>query len=160
GVVACAADHNNAGSLVSSTATPFTVVLDNLERLDSEASATLIAEVARDLPVSSTLVLAGRCHVRAEVIARLRLNPGVLALGAGELAFNRAETAELFDLIGLPTASATIHELAAMFGGWPAGLRLAQPSRGVEGQFVGTPDERTRHVVEYLDHEWLGVLDP
>lgn len=149
--------------LIRSCSTPFVVVLDDLHVIDDVDSSEVIATLGANLPPGSTLVLAGRGYTHEGALARMRLHPGVVDLGVDDLAFDLAETEEFLRLMGVSLDFDSLERLAQQFEGWPAGLRLAQVAAEPESW---TGDRgisrlgRVRFVTDYLEHEWLGRLDP
>ncbi len=149
--------------VLRSCTTPIVVVLDDLHRVDSVEAAEAIETLAAHMPADSTLVLSGRRQMPDGWLARLRLEPGVIDLGIDDLAFDLAETEEMLGLMGVEFDAASVEELTAEFGGWPAGLRLAgialeEERRNGERDAAGLG--RSRFVTDYLELEWLGRLDP
>ena len=121
------------GALLQQCTTPFVLVLDDLQVIDSVAASTLVDTLAEHLPPASTLVLLGRAQHRDGAVARLRLSPGVVDLTAADLALTPAETERMLDGLGVRLGRAELGQVAERFEGWPAGLRLASQAMSSGG---------------------------
>jgi LuxR family transcriptional regulator, maltose regulon positive regulatory protein len=104
--------------------TPFALVLDDLEHIESPASLRAIAAIGRSLPSGSQLVTASRSDP-AIPIARLRAHRGLAELGRSELAMNKTECHGLISGLGLEPTPQQLDVLVRRTEGWPAALYLA-----------------------------------
>ncbi len=148
--------------LIADPDEPFVLVLDDVHHIVSEESADLIGLIIDRLPRHSTLVLVGRSHHRSESIARQRLEPGVVDVTAGDLAFDFAETEQLLRTLGIQADIDVLSSLGEQFEGWPAGLRLASQvmaarPEGFEAPLAELGD--LAYVTDYITQEWFGALD-
>jgi LuxR family maltose regulon positive regulatory protein len=155
------AGHDTA-RLLGGCTNPFVLVLDDIHHLEGEASLTLLNSLIEHLPPASTLVIVGRAHHRSASVARFRLDPGVIDVGADALAFDLAETEQMLKSMGVESNIDDLTDLADQFEGWPAGLRLAgmAVSNGRHGldsplDQLGSLD----HITGYITEEWFGALD-
>lgn len=145
------------GSLVRSCRVPFVLVLDDIHHVDARASAAIIETLAKNLPAASTLILAGRAHDWDESIGRLRMSPGVTDVTVEDLAFDLAETEEMMSSCGVEVDLGAVTELAGLFEGWPAALRLAAlvlhaDHRPPQGSLSDLGD--ASYVVDFLRSAW------
>ncbi len=139
---------------------PVVLVLDEIHELTSPSAAAAIDFLVRHAPAQLRLVLAGRADPPLP-IDRLRAGGALTELRIAELAFNRAETAELCGRLELALSDAEIDSLWARTEGWPAAVRLAalslrghpEPARFL-AEFAGTD----RAVADYLIAEVLARL--
>ena len=151
------------GSFVDGLTQPFVLVLDDVHHVDADASLAVIDAVASHLPSSSTLVLCGRSHADHAALARRRLHPGVVDLGATQLALDAPETDELLQSMGVALELEALSQLCDRFEGWAAGLRLAGLALRGEGERSWlSPDHvgDATYIVDYLRTEWTGQLSP
>lgn len=126
--LASAADPTDAARTIdnlllrlSGRAMPLVLVVDELQRCTSAASAWL-ADLACALPQGAQLLLAGR-RVGATLAA---LPTDVLRLGADDLAFDRTESrAYLAARLGRSPTAQVLDRVEALTAGWPAAVALA-----------------------------------
>ena len=158
-----ATPRDATAALVAGCTEPFVLVLDDVHHIESQASAELLELVIANLPWPSTLVLAGRAFHHSGAIARFRLDPGVIDLFADDLAFDLAETEELFTSMGVESDIDALAEITDQFEGWPAGLRLAgivvaSRTHGVAASVRGLGE--IDYITDYITEEWFGILEP
>jgi LuxR family maltose regulon positive regulatory protein len=109
---------------VASGRAPITVALDHVDALTNDESRDVLTELAVRLPVGWQLAMASRHPVPLRV-GRLRVEGGLLEIGARDLAMDAAEGASLLEGAGLRLPEAGARELVARTEGWPTGLYLA-----------------------------------
>jgi LuxR family maltose regulon positive regulatory protein len=94
---------------------------------------------------------------------RYRLDGAITEIRAGDLAFNREETAQLMEQAGLDLTESDVTALMQRTGGWPAGLRFAEMSLAGQ-QDVGWAIREFRgdagNVASYLMSEVLAKQPP
>jgi LuxR family transcriptional regulator, maltose regulon positive regulatory protein len=110
--------------VVSSVQTPFSLVLDHVEAIESRPSADAIAELAFNLPPRSRLVLASRRELPIP-LARLRARGSVIDVGMADLAMSEREAHELLVTAGVELGDHDPYDLLTRTEGWPVGLYLA-----------------------------------
>jgi LuxR family maltose regulon positive regulatory protein len=140
--------------------TPVIVVLDEIHELTSPQATATIDFLVRHAPEQLRLVLAGRADPPLP-IERLRVGGELTELRIADLAFDRAETAELCGELELSLAAADIDLLWTRTEGWAAALRLAalslhghpEPTR-----FLAELSGTDRAVADYLVSEVLAHL--
>jgi LuxR family maltose regulon positive regulatory protein len=141
---------------------PIVLVLDEIHELTSPPATTAIDFLVRHAPEQLRLVLAGRADPPLP-IEKLRIGEDLAELRIADLAFDRAETAELCRELQLHLGPADIDALWARTEGWAAALRLAaislhdhpEPTRFL-AELTGTD----RSVADYLVSEVLTRLPP
>jgi LuxR family transcriptional regulator, maltose regulon positive regulatory protein len=138
----------------------FVLVIDDAHELTSPQAVETLDYLVRHAPPSCRIVLAARADPVLP-IGRLRIGEELTELRIGELAFDRGETAELFEPLGLGLSEDELDLLWARTEGWAAALRLASLSlhnhpepRRFLADFAGTD----RAIADYLMSEILGVL--
>jgi LuxR family transcriptional regulator, maltose regulon positive regulatory protein len=149
-----------ADSLARCT-TPFVLVLDDIHTITSKQAEVVVDMVAEHLPPACTLVLVGRAHPLDGAVARLRLHPGVVDVGAQDLALTLEETGRLLAGLGARLTPQELSAVGERFEGWPAGLRLAgQALTRRPGQVPATVTEVAADgfVRSYLRSEWQAQL--
>jgi LuxR family transcriptional regulator, maltose regulon positive regulatory protein len=139
---------------------PVLLVLDDIHHVSSAQATAAIDYLVRHAPEHCHLVLSGRSDP-ALPIQRMRMSEELMELRHAELAFNRAEAAELCERLQLDLSDADIDTLWMRTEGWPAALRLAALS------LSGHPDPRRfleelagtdRALADYLIAEVLAHL--
>jgi LuxR family maltose regulon positive regulatory protein len=136
---------------------PSVLVLDDVHRIHSADGNWLLRTIAEHLGPGSTIVLIGRGHHHQGTLGRLRLAPGVVDVSVDDLAFDRSETHQLLEEMGVDAAAPDVVDVLEVLEGWPAGVRLA----GEVLRSTPVPTQITDHVslVDYLRDEWLAQLD-
>jgi LuxR family maltose regulon positive regulatory protein len=136
---------------------PVVVVLDDLHELNDARVLAGLDFLVRHAPAQLRLVLASRTDPSLR-LARRRAAGAVTEVRAAELAFTRAEAAELLAALGAGLSDGEVEALWTRTEGWAAGLRLAALSlrehpdpSGFVAEFSG--DDRT--VAGYLLGEVL-----
>jgi LuxR family maltose regulon positive regulatory protein len=136
------------------------LVLDDIHELSSPQANAAIDFLVRHAPEQLRIVLAGRADPPLPV-ERLRVSGTLTELRIADLAFDRAETADLCRQLDLTLSDADIDLLWARTEGWVAALRLAAFSLhghpepgGFLAEFAGTD----RTVADYLVSEVLAGL--
>jgi LuxR family maltose regulon positive regulatory protein len=139
---------------------PVIAVLDDVHVLTDAAATGALDYLVRHLPTQLHLVLAGRADPPLP-IERLRVRGELTELRGEELAFDRAETAELCRQLELVLADSNIDLLWARTEGWAAALRLAAFSlRGHPDptRFLAELSGSDRAVADYLVSEVLAHI--
>jgi len=145
------------GNAVAARQTPFVLVLDDFERLDSAPPLAVVATLVERLPAGSQVVLATRTEP-ALGLGRMRAHRGLVELGPKDFAMNREESGELLAALGLDLSAKQLDTLVRRAEGWPAALYLAGLALGEAedpvaaiSRFAGDD----RFVVDYLREEFL-----
>jgi LuxR family maltose regulon positive regulatory protein len=136
---------------------PVVLVIDDLHELHSAQAVHGLERFLSRLPVTLRVVLGTREHTSLGLHG-LRLNGGLVELGATDLSLSLQETHELVRAAGIALSDDDLAALHVRTEGWAAGVRLAtisltghpDPARFVR-EFSGS--ERT--VAEYLLAEVL-----
>ncbi len=154
--------YADVADLVAHPDEPFVLVMDDINHIVSEESAGLIDLIIDRLSPDSTIVLVGRSQHRSESIARQRLQPGVIDVTAGDLAFDLTETEQMLSSLGIEPDIDMTTAIAEQFEGWPAGLRLAGQVLAMRRSGTDAPLSKLgdlAFVTDYLTHEWFAGLD-
>jgi LuxR family maltose regulon positive regulatory protein len=128
------------------------LALDDYHWVTSPACQESITFLVENVPGNVQLVLSSRSDPPLP-FGRLRASGGLFELRAAELGFTEAETAELFETLGLDLAPDSVGALQRRTEGWPAGLYLAFLSvRGASDPIAAVVEfgGSSRNVVEYL----------
>jgi LuxR family maltose regulon positive regulatory protein len=145
------------GKALASRKTPFVLVLDDFERLNSPASMAAVASIAGQIGAGSQLILATRTEP-ALPLGRMRAHRGLAELGREDLVMTTSECGELLSRLGLELSPKQLETLVERTEGWPAALYLAGlalsevPDLGrAITRFAGDD----RFVVDYIRDEFL-----
>jgi len=136
------------------------VVLDELHELTSPGASATIDYLVRHAPEQCRLVLSGRADPVLP-IERMRVSEQLTELRMADLAFTRAETAELCGALRLELSDADVQRLWRRTEGWPAALRLAALSlegHAEPGRFVAELAGTDRAIADYLVSEVLTTM--
>jgi LuxR family maltose regulon positive regulatory protein len=136
---------------------PVVLVLDDLHELTDAAILADVEFLLRRAPPQLRMVLVTRADPALR-LARLRVAGGLTEVRADELAFSRAETAELVAAFGTALSDAQVTALWRRTEGWAAGLRLAALSlqhHPDPSGFVAAFSGDDRAVADYLIGEVL-----
>jgi LuxR family maltose regulon positive regulatory protein len=138
---------------------PAVVVLDHVEAVTNRECHDILAEVALRLPPGWQIAMASR-HPLPLPLPRLRLEGGVLELGARDLAMGAEEARELLASMGAAPDEPALGRLLDSTEGWPIGLYLAGLNITGSGRLPsasrsGTDDDDLR---TYLREEILERL--
>lgn len=139
---------------------PVLLVLDNAEAIRTQECWAGLTELALRLPGGWQLALGSREEIPLP-LSRLRLQDGVLELGAGELAMSTAEARALLSRAGVEASQEQAAELVRQTEGWPAGLYLAavaMKAGTMAPGFTFTGDDRLMR--DYLRSELLSRVSP
>ncbi len=136
---------------------PLVLVLDDVHELSSPQASAMIEFLVRHAPEQCRLVLSGRSDP-AFSIERARMRGELAELRMRDLAFDRAETAQLCARLELVLGDEDVDALWARTEGWAAALRLAAVSlRGhpQPARFLADFAGNERAVADYLVAEVL-----
>jgi LuxR family transcriptional regulator, maltose regulon positive regulatory protein len=150
---------------LSSRASPFVIVLDGADALESTDAVEAIGVLIDNIPSGSMIALAGRAFPTFPVAA-LRVAGPLLEIGPYELALSRREAEILLRACGVELDENEIAGLLQRTEGWAAGLHLAALASRQEGDELAEPldpgdltgDER--HIADYFRSEYLSRLTP
>ena len=148
------------GRAISVCSVPFALVIDDVQRLVELSTLDLLGAVAASMPAASELVLVGRACPVPE-LRRLRALPGLVEIGANDLALDSDDAANLLRDMGVDLSPVDAQAVVDETEGWPVGVRLA----GVAALEAHRQDEvdragpwlsgRELAVSEFLGSEWL-----
>jgi len=148
---------------VASCESPFVLVLDDVDLLESEDAVAIVAALIENLPHRSMVALAGRSQPKLPV-ASLRVGGPLLEIGPYELALSRREAEMLLRACGLELDEDGILELLERTEGWAAGIYLSALAvrdhresldPGAGGVHVTGDD---RYLADYLEAECMSEL--
>ena len=144
-------------SAITSMRLPVTLVLDHVEAVTNKRCLNAIAELALHLPLGWQFALASRTKVPLPT-ARLRVQGGIVEVGADDLAMSPEEASSLLEGAGVKPDVASTSELVQRTEGWPTGLYIAAlairaGTRQSEVGFTFTGDDR--YMGDYLRSELL-----
>ncbi len=142
-------------------ASPFVLVLDDVQCVRDERSWAATWPVMASLPDGSAAVLCGRAEPPLP-LARLRAEARLAEFGFAQLSFDRDEVAELFRLRGTEAPPELIADLLETTEGWAAGAYLAVVGmRRCDGTDAAMTPASTAHEVEgYIASEVLAGQPP
>jgi LuxR family maltose regulon positive regulatory protein len=141
---------------------PLLLVLDEFEALYNRAAIRALRFFLRHMPDWLTLLVCSRGQPELGV-AELRVKNQLLALDAGQLAFEHDEVQAVLEL-GLPVSinREQIERLNRRIGGWPCALQLAiqevQTGRGMD-LFLESLQLGHPYIRDYLREQVLDGLD-
>jgi LuxR family transcriptional regulator, maltose regulon positive regulatory protein len=148
------------GRALAKRQTPFALVLDDFELIESPQSLQVVSTIGGQLVRGSQLALATRTEP-ALPIGRLRAHRGLSELGRADLVMTKTECKTLLAELGLQPGPEHLDILVRRTEGWPAALYLAGLALGQEAdlgkaitEFAG--DDRI--VVDYIREEFLGQV--
>ena len=143
------------GSIASRQA-PLALVLDHSEALTNRGCRDILAELALRLPAGSQVAIGSRREVPMPV-SLLRVQDGIVEIGADDLAMRGPEARSLLAGAGVALDEDPVDELVDRTEGWPAGLYLAalaiNAGSPVESSLSLTGDDR--FIGDYLRSELL-----
>lgn len=149
-------------SAIAAEGQPFAIVLDDLDRADSEESLHSVEQAITLLPENARLVAATRSDP-AIGLPRLRANNLLTEIRATELAFTREEAEELIVRTnGVGLSAESLDLLVGRTEGWPAGLYLAVlwlRDQDDPDQAAREFGANTRQVADYLTESIVASLD-
>ncbi len=112
-----------------------TLVLDNVERVDSRRSLELLGSIVEEPPAGVRLGLASR-NVPPLHLDRLLAARRALHLDASDLAMGASEAQELLGALGVSHDDGAADELVERTEGWPAAISLAAVSREALDRYI------------------------
>ena len=150
---------------LSSRASPFVLVLDGVDALESTDSVEAIGILIGSTPRGSMIALSGRALPRVP-IASLRVAGPLLELGTYELGLSRREAELMLRASGVVLDETELTGLIHRTEGWAAGLQLAAIASLEETDEAGEQVDLARltgnehHIADYLRSEYLSRLTP
>src|SRR4051794_7093239 len=133
---------------------PATVVLDQVESITNRECHDVLAEFVLRLPPGWQVAMASR-HALPLPIPRLRLEGGVLEVGAKDLAMTDQEAMGLLAGAGVAHDERSAADLVHRTEGWPIGLYFAglAMTMGADGKTGLNSSPTEGYVSEYLRSE-------
>ena len=111
---------------MASRRSPFLLILDELEWLESEASLAIVAALVGGVPAGSQLAIASRVEPPLR-LGRLRASRRLTELRREDLTMTKGECAALLAAIGVELSPGQLDTIVRRTEGWPAALYLAGP---------------------------------
>lgn len=149
------------GAASRKDAMPGCIVMDDAHRCQDTPFFKLLLDVlAAELPPAIRVVIVSRA-APPDACARLIANGALHALDATALAFSRAETEVLLNVLGVGHAEAVGNAVFHYTRGWPAGVALvAAWLRRWPAAVPGAQDVLSEPMVGYLAEEVFGAFGP
>jgi LuxR family transcriptional regulator, maltose regulon positive regulatory protein len=150
---------------IASRESPFVIVLDDADVLDSADSLAAVGVLIENMPSGSMIALSGREMPKLPIPA-LRVAGPLLEIGSYELAFSRREAEILLRASGVEPEEDEIVELLHRTEGWAAALHLAVLASHGRQDELAEPAELShvagddRHIADYIRSEYLSRLRP
>jgi LuxR family maltose regulon positive regulatory protein len=150
---------------IASRESPFVLVFDDADVLDSADSLAAIGVLIENVPSGSMIALSGRATPKLPVAA-LRVAGPLLEIGPYELAFSRREADILLRASGVEPEEDEIVELLQRTEGWAAALYLAALASHGRQNELAEPAELAhvagddRYIADYIRSEYLSRLRP
>ena len=141
---------------------PLVVVLNHVHEIESLECRDAL-DLLLDLLPPQVQVVVSSCRDVWLAGGRRRMRGEVLEIGATDLVFDEAETAEFLALIGPHVSPDRVHQLHSLTEGWPAGLALLASARTSDSVMIrpaAAAEPPDRHVVEFVRSEVLAGLSP
>jgi LuxR family maltose regulon positive regulatory protein len=148
--------RSRLGSVLES-GPPLTIVLDDVHRVSSPESRSLLQVVVRHLPVHSQLLLGARAEPGLDLTAK---NGRVAHVAESDLRLTEEDAGRVLHAGGVDASEDEVAELTARTEGWPAGLGLAVFACQTEAHPLSSFDGSDHLVREYFRTECLADLDP
>ncbi len=148
--------------VVAAMRTPFVMVLDHAEMLESQRCGDVISEVALSLPPGSRFAVASRSEPPIP-LSQLRARGHLLELTAHDLAMTEPEARALIKQAEAEADEEQFSELMRRTEGWPVGLYLgALAMKAGRHAPIGRPPFRPEDlfVSDYVGSEVLSSLSP
>ena len=133
------------------------LVLDQVEAITTRDCHDILTELALRFPPGWQLAMASRQKLPFP-LARLRVQGGIVEIGAQDLAMGLEEAALLLEGTGLRFARASAPELVERTEGWPIGLYLtglALKAGPLNRETGFTSAESSRYLSGYLRSEFV-----
>lgn len=155
-------DERLAASVIETVAslrTPFAILLDDFETIQSTSVLNFVQLLLDALPPNGTLVIASRA-TPAIGLGRIRARGQLLEIHPAELRFSLREATEFIrDKCALPLRDSEIATLHRCTEGWATAIFLATLSlrqRDDYARFVATFSGTNTQLAEYLAEDILG----
>ena len=148
---------------LASGKSPFVLVLDDVDLLESEDAISVIATLIQNLPPRSMAALAGRRQPKLPV-ALYRAGGPLLEFGAYELALSRREAEMLLRACAVELEEDAMVELLQRTEGWAAGIYLTALAARDCPELLDMPDGEVqiggddRYLADYIEAECLSEL--
>ena len=149
---------------LASRESPFVLVLDDVDLLESDDAIGIIATLMENLSPRSIVALAGRRQPKLPV-ASLRVGGPLLEFGPYELALSRREGEMLLRACAVDLDEDAMVDLLERTEGWSAGIFLtalaARDSReSLETGDVAEIHGDDRYLADYIEGECMSELPP
>jgi LuxR family maltose regulon positive regulatory protein len=144
---------------------PFVLVLDDVDLLESEDAIAIIATLIENLPPRSMAALAGRSQPKLPV-ASYRAGGPLLEFGAYELALSRREAEMLLRACAVELEEDAMVELLQRTEGWATGIYLTALAARDCPELLDRPDGGVhiggddRYLADYIEAECMSELSP
>ena len=110
---------------IAASGAPITLLIDDLHRRPGKFR-DFVRGLIDHRPDSLQIIVAGRAELDRG-FARLRVNGAMVELGAEQLRFTDSETANFFQLAGIPLDPAVRGDVQRLTEGWAAALHVISP---------------------------------
>jgi LuxR family transcriptional regulator, maltose regulon positive regulatory protein len=150
---------------LASGGSPFVLVLDDVDLLESEDAIAIIATLIENLPPRSMAALAGRSQPKLPV-ASYRAGGPLLEFGAYELALSRREAEMLLRACAVELEEDAMVELLQRTEGWATGIYLTALAARDCPELLDRPDGGVhiggddRYLADYIEAECMSELSP
>jgi LuxR family transcriptional regulator, maltose regulon positive regulatory protein len=151
------------GRAVRRSATPFVLVLDDVQHLRSQPTVDMLDALVRNVPQASTIVLIGRSAPLLALPA-LRAQGCAIDVTIEQLSLDEFETRAVVEAMGVQLDDSMADDLVGHTDGWPLGVHivggaLAEADDAATGT-RRTHDEAVSVAHRYVEDEWLRGLAP
>jgi LuxR family maltose regulon positive regulatory protein len=150
---------------LASCKSPFVLVLDDVDLLESDDAIAIISALIENLPHRSMVALAGRAQPKLPV-ASLRVDGPLLEFGAYELALSRREAEMLLRSCAVELDEEAMVDLLQRTEGWAAGIYLTALAARDCRESVDFPAGEMhvagddRYLADYIEAECMTGLAP
>lgn len=149
---------------LASGGSPFVLVLDDVDLLESKDSIAIVTTVMENLPPRSVAALSGRTQPKLPV-ASFRVGGPLLEFGAYELALSRREAELLLRACAVEFDEESTEDLLNRTEGWPAGIYLTalaarDSADSIDSSGAAEIGGDDRYLADYLEAEYMSELSP
>jgi LuxR family maltose regulon positive regulatory protein len=149
---------------LASRESPFVLVLDDVDLLESDDAIGIIATLMENLSPRSIVALAGRRQPKLPV-ASLRVGGPLLEFGPYELALSRREGEMLLRACAVDLDEDAMVDLLERTEGWSAGIFLTALAARDSRESLETGDAPEihgddRYLADYIESECMSELPP
>lgn len=139
---------------------PQVIVLDDVHGVTGPVAHEQLVELVACAPANLHVLFLSR-HDPPWPLHRMRLDGLLGEVRAEDVAFDRDEAAQMFDLVGHPLSEDQVTDLMTRTQGWAAGLRMAALTVGASpdpAELARTISGSTGYIADYLLREVFAQL--